>query len=112
MKITPTQARAVAKLLYPQEYADNQWEALLKTLEFLKEFDSGAVEILAPKDDLETQDKSLMKRLSKHMNAKGMSVNQLAAELEVHPATLRTWLLGSYAPRIENVGKIRKYLKL
>jgi hypothetical protein len=117
MKITQAQAHKAAQLLFPEAYATDQIGAVLLALEWLKEPEAEPKPEPAPialkieNGDRKAETRALMKRLSNHMKTKGMSVNELGAELDVHPATLRTWLLGSYVPRAENLDKILKYLK-
>jgi ribosome-binding protein aMBF1 (putative translation factor) len=118
MKITPEQARSAAVILYPEEYATNRINAIIKALAWLREIDeeTAAAEIMAPAVEADYQERkdqtrTVMKRLNAHMKAEGISANQLAAELEVNPATLRTWLQGSYIPRDESMEKITAFLE-
>jgi hypothetical protein len=123
MKITQAQAHKAAQLLFPEAYATDRIDAVLRALEWLQEPEPQPKGELIPiplapsqlkienGDDRKAETRALMKRLSNHMKTKGWNVNQLGMELGVHPATLRTWLMGSYAPRPENLEKIIKYLK-
>lgn len=130
MKITPAQARAIAQVLFPEDYQSDNINAVLKTLDWLREFESeelqsigvpppseivkaaaSAVPVATQTLERAAQVKSVIKRLAAHMKAQGMSVNQLGAELEVNPTTLRTWLLGNYVPRDENLEKLVRYLE-
>lgn len=126
MKITPEQARAAAQVLFPEDYAVDRVEAILKTLDWLKEVeeeeplaesvDRPAEQTLVnthrrvPGRARKEETKFVMKRLAAHMKASGMSINKLAADLGLNGASLRTWLLNQYAPRPENLEKIQLYL--
>jgi ribosome-binding protein aMBF1 (putative translation factor) len=117
MKITPEQARSTAAILYPEEYATNRINAIIKALAWLREIDeqTAPAEIMAPPvedyQERKDQTRAVMKRLNAHMKAEGITANQLAAELEVNPATLRTWLQGSYIPRGESMQKLTAFLE-
>jgi ribosome-binding protein aMBF1 (putative translation factor) len=118
MKITQAQAHKAAQLLFPEHYATDRIDAVLRALEWLQEPQPQAepkpepapIALKIENGTRKAETRALMKRLSNHMKTKGMSVNELGAELDVNPATLRTWLLGSYVPRAENLDKILKYL--
>jgi lambda repressor-like predicted transcriptional regulator len=118
MKITPEQARVAAQVLFPEDYAADRVNAILKTIDWLREVDEEPEQIaLRPvrtvplKSDVRKGDsKAVMARLAAHMKKEGISMNRLAANLGISGASLRQWLLGQYVPRPESLQRIQAYL--
>lgn len=110
MKITQTQLREAAEILYPDEWRDDRANAILKTLKFFDDpvFNSETRPSKAAKTNKETAVEVV--DLQGHLKKKEIHISAAAKAIGVTGVTLYSWFNGHSRPNQENLTRIRSFL--